>query len=300
MSLSKSQTLVSDLAARLKAAEDGRLQPVLVVVQGEELGKRFPLTEKRYILGRDRERATLVVADPVVSGRHALLQVDHEADRYELVDLASRNGTFVNGVRIEGVSLNEGDKIFMGDTVFKFTFHDSIEEDYHSQLDEFMNIDSLTGLYVRRWFDTEFPKAFTKARECDVPLCVLMMDLDGLKAVNDAHGHQMGSYCIAETGKIIKGLVEPLGFGARFGGDEFIAYMLDRSENAGVNLGEQIRQAIEDFDFHQYGARVSPTISVGIASLSSALKSPQELIGLADEALYRAKELGRNAIARRT
>ena len=45
----------------------------------------------------------------------------------------------------------------------------------------------------------------------------------------------MGSYCIAETGKIIKGLVEPLGFGARFGGDEFIAYMLDRSENAGVN-----------------------------------------------------------------
>ena len=101
----------------------------------------------------------------------------------------------------------------MGSTIFKFTLHDSIEEDYHTQIEDLMNIDSLTGLYVRRWYDSEFPKVFKKAQAKDEPLCVLMMDLDGLKAVNDEHGHQMGSYCIAESGKIIKQCIEPSGVG---------------------------------------------------------------------------------------
>ncbi len=299
MSISKSQTLVSNLAAQLKAAADERLMPVLVIVRGEELGHRYPLTEKRYIIGRDRNRATLVVADPVISGRHALLQVDRDTGSFEVADLASRNGTFVNGVRIEAATLCEGDKIFMGGTVFKFTLHDSIEEDYHAQIDELINIDSLTGLYVRRWFDTEFPKVFKEARSKGRELCALMLDLDGLKAVNDEHGHQMGSYCIAESGKIIRQHLDQEGIGARFGGDEFVAFLVDRGEEDGLKLAEEIRQAIETFDFRWKDIVVNPTISIGIAALSSSIKNHEDLLRLADEALYRAKELGRNAIARR-
>jgi diguanylate cyclase (GGDEF)-like protein len=291
------QTQIFDAPSWLDGEPDAPLRPVLVVVQGEDLGRRYPLTERRHLLGRDPRQANIVVADAGVSGKHAMIQLDHEGGRYGLIDLASRNGTFVNGKRVEGAALREGDKIFLGKTVLKFTLHDSIEEDYHSQLDVMMHVDSLTGLYVRRWFDDHYPKAFARAREADVPLCVFMMDMDGLKAVNDKHGHQMGSFCISEAGKIIKRHIEPNGMGCRFGGDEFVAFLRGFATDDGLDLAELIRRDVSDFEFTKNGVTVAPTISIGVASLGPEVANADDLTRMADEALYRAKKAGRNVVA---
>ncbi len=295
MSDPKGDTVVLN-TPELAGADDERREAVLVVVQGAEIGRRYLLNEPRLILGRDPQHADLVIEDPSVSGKHLLVQSDPEDGRYGLIDLGSRNGTFLNGRPVESGALRDGDKIFLGETVLKFAFHGSIEEEYHSRLDEIMHVDSLTGLYVRRWFDSEYPKAFERARVSGRPLSVLMMDMDGLKEINDQHGHQMGSFCIAETGKLIKRELEVNGVGARFGGDEFVGYLSGGIEQA-VRVGEAIRLAVESFEFERGGITVAPTISIGVTALCDEVASAEELLRLGDDALYRAKRGGRNNVA---
>lgn len=297
MSRSKTQTQILSMPAAFRA-KGGVREPVLVVVQGEEIGRRYLLNESRLVLGRDADHADLVVADPSVSARHAVLGVDPEQDRYGIADLGSRNGTFVNGRRVEDGVLRDGDKIFVGATVLKFTFHDSIEERFHGELDRLMHLDSLTGLYVRRWFDQEYPRAFETARRYGRPLCVAMMDMDGLKQVNDRHGHQLGSHCIAETGRIIKSTLPGGAAAARFGGDEFVAWFGDARLDDVMDVAESIRMRVEAFEFRLEGVVVQPTLSVGVACLKPGVERPEELLRLADDALYRAKKLGRNKVAR--
>lgn len=296
MSAGKTQTQVLEITSSVQR-EVERREPVLVVVQGEEIGRRYLLNERRLILGRDPEQASLVLPDPSVSGKHAMLQVDREAGRYGLIDLGSRNGTYVNGRRVEGGPLREGDKIFVGGTVLKLAFHDPIEEKFHGELDQLMHVDSLTGLYVRRWFDQEYPRAFARAARGGHPFCVLMMDMDGLKAINDRHGHQLGSHCIAETGRIIKACIDHNGAAARFGGDEFVAWVTPCELDQALDGSEDIRGRIEAFHFEQGGVVVAPTISIGVAELEPGVESAEALMRLADDALYRAKKAGRNTVS---
>lgn len=293
----KTQTQILQLPDAFRG-RGGRRQPVLVVVQGEEIGRRYLLNERRLIVGRDPDRSDLVLVDPSVSGKHAMVVVDPDADRYGIIDLGSRNGTWVNGGRVESGSLRDGDKIFLGGTVLKFTFHDSIEEQFHGELDRLMHLDSLTGLYVRRWFDQEYPRAYERARSGSRPLCLAMMDLDGLKAVNDAHGHQLGSHCIAEAGKIIKACLPAGAAGARFGGDEFVAWFADAAVEVALEVLERIRVRIERFDFRRGEVVVRPTISIGVAELARGSAGAEELLRRADDALYRAKRRGRNTVSR--
>ena len=297
MDSSKSQTQILENPRGVRERGDGR-QPVLVVVQGEEIGRRYLLNESRLILGRDPERCDLVLRDPSVSGKHAMVIVDGEAERYGLIDLGSRNGTYVNGNPVQTGNLHDGDKIFLGATVLKFVFHDDIEEQFHGELDRLMHVDSLTGLFVRRWFDQEYPRAFATIRSQQRTLCVVMMDMDGLKAINDEHGHQMGSHCISEAGKIIEASLPASAAGARFGGDEFVAWVTDCALEDALDVAEQIRQRIEDHEFRRGEVVVAPTISIGVAELTPDVGGPEELLRLADDALYRAKKQGRNAVSR--
>ena len=290
------QTKFLQLTERKEEQEEHRT-PALVVVQGNEIGRRYKLEPGRWILGRDADRCDLVISDGSVSGKHAMVQVDPEAGRYGLLDLGSRNGTLLNGQRVEACALRDGDKVFLGETVLKFTFLDSIESDYMSQIDQLMHVDSLTGLYVRRFFDHEYPKDFERAKAANRQFALMMMDMDGLKAVNDQHGHLLGSFCISETGKIILRKIKPHGVGCRFGGDEFVVYVRECSLEEAMRMAENIRGAVDTFDFTHGDITVAPTISIGVAVLTPEIASAERLARIADEALYRAKEAGRNTVA---
>jgi diguanylate cyclase (GGDEF)-like protein len=173
-----------------------------------------------------------------------------------------------------------------------------LEDAVESELvDRLMFQDDLTGLVVKRRFNNDLAHRIQTAGAQGVSLSVFMMDMDGLKKVNDTHGHPTGAFVISETGKIIGDLFNAVGQACRFGGDEFIAYLLNASKAEALKLGESIRQAIQGHVFVKENVELRVTISIGVAAFPENGRSLEALVQAADKALYRAKGKGRNAVS---
>jgi len=280
-------------------SEDEQRVPVLIVLQGQEIGRRYLINEAELVMGRHPRRADLLIrGDLEISSMHVRLEKTGGA--FLLTDLGSTNGTTVNGRPLrpeDPVTLQDGDRIFFGSTVLTFTYQDTMEEDFHVAVERMMNIDDLTGLVVKRSFDRQFEWTLKANQSSPAPVTILMMDMDGLKKINDAHGHHVGASCISQVGRILGEIVNPRGCVTRFGGDEFTAY-LDRCTRVdGLTVAEQIRRRIEDHEFRVDEVVAHPTISIGLSSLPEDGDQPAELVRAADEALYRAKAKGRNCVS---
>lgn len=290
------RTVMSEMP-RWEEPEAGRL-PVLIVLRGAQLGRRYLMNEKRFVLGRRDSVATLVIpGDPKVSSKHCEIEHDADRDAWVVRDTASTNGTRLNGKVVETADLAEGDKLLLGDTVIKFSFHDEVESEFHHEVDRLMNIDELTGLVVLRVFRERFHEAFAASTRARGPLALLMMDLDGLKKINDTHGHQAGAMTISGVGHMLGELIGTRGLVARFGGDEFMAAFPGLDRQAAVAEGESIRAALAAQKFAFGEVRLHPTISIGVAAMPEDATTPERLIRVADEALYRAKAAGRDRVS---
>ena len=270
--------------------------PHLVVLLGSDTGLRIPLSKQELTLGRTAE-ADVILHDEQISRRHAVIRCDPIRQSYTLVDLNSTNGTRVNQEKIQEVLLREGDKIFIGSTVLKFVYEDEVESEHRDVLNRWVFTDDLTGLVVKRRFYSQLRFQIQRALEQSEPLCLLMMDLDGLKKINDAHGHDMGAFIISQAGRRIGEIINPLGQACRYGGDEFVAYLLNHDLERGIVIGEQIRAVIQDQAFQKDEKVLKLSISIGVAPLSEAAREVETLNKAADEALYRAKGKGRNCVS---
>lgn len=293
------QTILSHTDQELVRVTRGEKErvPVLIVLHGKEIGRRYLLNEEDLVLGRHPRLANLVVqGDREISSRHARLKRSGES--FLLEDMGSTNGTLLNGIRLEADrDLSDGDKILAGSTVLKFTFQDTIEEDFHGRVERMMNIDELTGLMVKRSFDQQLDWALQMTCSGSDQLTVLMMDMDGLKSINDAHGHSVGAGTIASVGRLLGTIVNPLGCVTRFGGDEFTAFLSPCERSEGLDVAERIRSEVETQPIEIDGVTVSPTISIGVSSHPRDGVTPAELVRAADAALYRAKAKGRNCVS---
>lgn len=281
----------------LAAAKVARM-PVLVVLRGVDVGRRYLLNEDSLVVGRHPERAQLVVmSDPQVSAVHCRIERSPAADGWTVVDLQSTNGTFVDGNRVDRCPLADGARLVLGETVLKFTFHDEIEEEFHRTVDQWMNIDDLTGLPVQRVYQQRVHELIRTCLAQDRPLAVFMMDLDGLKKLNDTHGHLVGGRSIAVIGaRLGRMLSAHNGLVSRFGGDEFSACVPDCDADSASALGERMRAAVADEGVEYDDLCVHPTISIGFACAPAAGRTLEGLTRRADEALYRAKAAGRNCV----
>ena len=270
---------------------------VLMVLHGQEIGRRFLLNQGTLVIGRRPDLCDLVLqGDPLVSSRHALLQ--RAGDTFRVADMGSTNGTVVGGVRLTGArDLVDGDKILIGNTVLKFTFQDEVEENFHVSVERMMNIDDLTGLVVKRGFDQRCGWALDAATRAGNEMTILMMDMDGLKKINDTHGHHVGAGTIAQVGKLLGSMINTRGCVTRFGGDEFTAYLAPCPREQGLAVAEEIRGAVEAYPYETTGVHVHPTISIGLSSFPQDGTTRAQLIRAADAALYRAKAQGRNCVA---
>lgn len=290
------RTIMSAVPA-WQAAEASRL-PVLIVLRGSQLGRRYLLNETRFVLGRREAVSTLVIpGDPKISSRHCEIAYDAARDAWVVRDAGSTNGTWVNGKPVESADLADNDKLLLGDTILKFTFHDEVESEFHHEMDRLMNIDELTGLVVLRVFRERFHALVAECSRTRRPLALLMMDLDGLKKINDTHGHQAGASTISAVGHLLGELVGSSGLVARFGGDEFMAAFPDHDRQGGVAQGERIRAALAAQKFAFGEVLLRPTISIGVAALPEDATTPEHLTRVADEALYRAKAAGRDRVS---
>jgi diguanylate cyclase (GGDEF)-like protein len=159
-------------------------------------------------------------------------------------------------------------------------------------------VDQLTKLGNRRNFEHTLVREFNLAKREKTSLSLMMCDIDYFKVYNDKYGHQAGDKClknIAET--MLDNLTRPADIVCRFGGDEF-AVILPRTDTAGsLIIAESIRKAVYDLDIMLAdSANIRVTLSVGVANFSGQYETTQDFIKAADDALYEAKNNGRNRV----
>lgn len=266
----------------------------LTVIRGSrhDLG-RYVVIEGRVAVGRGAD-AELRLQDHGVSRIHLRIERSDEGD-YVLSDAGSMNGTQIGGEPVEGARLlRDGDKIFLGDTVLRFALADDIDLGYQTEVAQIVGQDPLTGLESKRRFDDALLFALEAAAETGAPLVMMMMDMDGVKRINDAHGHLFGAHVIGETGRILAEHLGESGHACRFGGDEFCFFRSGLDERGALELAERIRLAVERAGMHKDGIALAPTLSIGVALCDPARPDPTELLARADAALYRAKAAGKN------
>lgn len=247
-------------------------------------------------VGRD-PGCNIPLQDLGVSRRHVMISPSSDGE-FVLTDLQSTNGTRVNGMPVtKKCVLRDGEKIIVGDTVLRFGLADQMDIDFHSEISTLVNTDPLTGLPSKRRFDQALEFALEDCGHNGLPLSLLMMDMDGLKKINDTHGHLFGGYAIGEIGKVIDRVMGGTGQACRFGGDEFSAFLPGYDATAAAALAEQIRLAVETAGLEKDGIALKPTISIGVAAYPDTGEKLLELVASADEALYRAKAMGKNCVA---
>ncbi len=158
--------------------------------------------------------------------------------------------------------------------------------------------DELTGVYNRRYLDEAFKEQFALAREKQLPLAVIMVDLDHFREINEAFGHDTGDKIIHEAVRVFKRNLRPNDILARYGGDEFSVLMPDTTLEEGLEIAQRICDETAGLDIlkGKGGAIERITTSQGIAAYPDCAVSMEELRALADKALYRAKEEGRNRV----
>jgi two-component system, cell cycle response regulator len=293
-----SRTVFSTPSQRSGAGSLHRL-PVLVVLRGTQVGRRYLLNESGLVLGRRPDKAALVVpGDAQISSTHCRFERGAQEGAWQVIDLGSTNGTVVGGQKITTAVLQDGERILVGETVLKFTFHDEIEEEFHRAVEHLMNVDDLTGLPVQREYQVRCQDALLLCARKQQPLAIYMMDMDGLKKINDTHGHLFGANSIATVGRRLGVLVQAQhGCVSRFGGDEFSAFVPSLTLEAALAFGERMRAAVADEPVVHDGVTLRPTMSIGLACFPSDGSLIELLTRQADDALYRAKAAGRNRVS---
>ena len=169
------------------------------------------------------------------------------------------------------------------------------------QLREEARRDALTGVYNRGYFDEILESEFLRASENGWPLSIGFLDLDHFKAVNDEYGHPVGDVVLAAMGRVLS---EQLRYGdlvARYGGEEFVFILPGTPLEDALGIAERIRRAVDESTYEfESGESVHVTASIGVAAHApgnTAMATAGQLLRAADQALYRAKEQGRNRVA---
>ncbi len=158
--------------------------------------------------------------------------------------------------------------------------------------------DDLTGLHNTRGFGVVVERLFAQSRRYARAASVLMIDSDNLKAVNDTHGHETGNQLLRQLADSIRNELRATDVPARYGGDEFVAFLPETDSQAAFEVASRIRRACEARTLDAAGKFVRCTVSIGVASFPGDGQSVDELLTRADRALYAAKGAGRNQVRR--
>ncbi len=197
----------------------------------------------------------------------------------------------------------EGDIILVSSlmiTSFILSLYINIENDYNLKLKELAVKDGLTGLFNHRSFQDILGSYIRNSKKENKEVSLLIMDIDNFKNYNDVNGHQRGDWLLTRLGEVLRNTVGDLGIVTRYGGEEFAVILYNQSEDIALNLGELIRQNIQNTYFigqeHQPNKHI--TLSIGVSTYPKVAKTKKELIELADNALYRAKSFDKNRVER--
>ena len=156
--------------------------------------------------------------------------------------------------------------------------------------------DSLTGAYNRLFLTTRLQEEFERHRRYSRTLSLIMLDIDYFKKVNDTYGHQCGDFILKSVCETINAILRKVDMLVRFGGEEFCCLLPETDLQSAMIMAERIRKAIEKKEFNYNDAVIRITVSLGVHEFRGDIDSPDTLLRTADEALYKAKEAGRNQV----
>ena len=260
-------------------------EPALITVHGDIPGQVFRLRPGRQLIGR-RPECDIRVRERAVSGVHA--EIVRSNNGVVIRDLASTNGTLVNGTRItDAAPLAQGNLIRLGNCVFKFV--DSLlEVEFTESLHEKGITDALTGAYNKSYVTSRLGYALENTT-ASKPVSVIAFDYDDFKKINDERGHAAGDDALrACTSLILNTAIRAGDLLGRAGGDEFLIVLTDTPLAVAVHVANEVRLCIETSDF-------GITASFGVCSTTSG-ETPDAFLARADNLLYRAKQGGRNRV----
>ncbi|MBI5461748.1 MAG: diguanylate cyclase [Gammaproteobacteria bacterium] len=166
-----------------------------------------------------------------------------------------------------------------------------------NQLLERLSItDGLTGLYNRRKLDEILTDQIARYQRSRRSFSVLMLDIDHFKPLNDSHGHLLGDEVLVHVADILAQSIRSVDFAARYGGEEFVIVLAETTAQDALDTAERIRAKVADACYGTPEQRISVTVSVGVAECREADATAEAVIARADQALYQAKDAGRNRV----
>jgi diguanylate cyclase (GGDEF)-like protein len=267
----------------------------LVVIVGEEIGKRIPLGHDELTIGRASTSVLQLDIDNV-SRHHAAVVMTTIG--FVLKDLGSTNGTFVNDHRVDEHRLRDGDQIRIGRAILKFLTSGNVEAQYHEEIYRLMTLDGLTQIHNKRYFTDTLEKELARSKRYKHPFTLVLFDIDHFKKVNDTHGHLAGDEVLRRVAQVVKVNVRTNDTVARVGGEEFALLLPEVGVDGGVVLAEKLRRLVESERCVHDGVHIPVTISLGVAEWSKAFESAEAMLSAADTKLYEAKRGGRNRVCR--
>jgi two-component system cell cycle response regulator len=181
--------------------------------------------------------------------------------------------------------------------VLKFTYHDSLDEQFQRQMYESALRDDLTKAFNKKYFTDRVESEFVFATRSQAPLALVVFDLDHFKEVNDTYGHPAGDEVLAGVARLVTGLIRAEDVFARVGGEEFAVICRGTDREQALVVAERMRRTIAGHQFSVEGKTIVIAISAGVASLpEQRITDAQALVAAAEQALYEAKRTGRNRV----
>lgn len=265
--------------------------PCLVIISGEDMGRRYELGNTEVSIGR-ADTCTICVPTDQVSRKHCTVQ--GILGRYFIVDNRSTNGTFVNEQKVERAKLVDGDQIRVGKTVIKYT-ESHVEQRYFEHVFNLASMDALTGAFNKRYFDETYAKEVARSQQTATPLSLVLFDIDYFKKINDTHGHPAGDAVLKNVAGAVQAQLRDGDSLYRVGGEEFALVLSGTPLEQAIQAAEAVRGLVADLVTDFMGSRISATLSLGVAELSFT-EAAERLYQRADELLYAAKRGGRNRV----
>jgi len=265
----------------------------LVVIYGDDLGRRIALGKKPMTIGRS-SKSDVQIDQESVSRTHARIWFDKK--QFMVEDIKSTNGTYVNDNPVEKSSLRDGDQLKIGRTIFKFITGNNIETQYHEEIYRLMTIDGLTEIFNKRYFMEALEKETSRCARYERHFALVLFDIDHFKTINDTHGHLAGDAILRQLGALVQGRARRDDILARIGGEEFAAILPEVLQEGAVEFARTLRELVQRTAFYFEGTKIDVTISLGVAQWDTTMRSAVDILKSADDKLFEAKRSGRNRV----
>ena len=265
----------------------------LVVIYGDDLGRRVPLGTRPTIIGRS-SRCEVQVDQESVSRNHC--KIAFTGKHYTVRDMGSTNGTYVNDELIDEIQLRDGDQVKVGRTILKFIVGGNIEGQYHEEIYRLMTVDGLTQVHNKRYFEEMLEREVSRCMRYQRSFSLILFDIDHFKHINDTYGHLAGDAVLRQIGTLVNSRVRRDDVVARTGGEEFSIIVPEIQLEGASELARKLNRLIDDEQFEFEGTRMDVTISLGVAEWNESFESGEDIVRAADQKLYEAKRTGRNRV----